>query len=190
MNQKLQQLLNSIQQSEHLSADEKTALTKSIKDVDKEIEITNFKLDRTEKVKRTTAILLEETIEELEQKRKAVEEQNRDLEIESSLEKVRTVAMGMRKRDDMLDICRIISGQLELLGIKEIRNVQTAIFYEHKGTYINYEYYRLHDKALVTEVDYTNDEISIEFAAQMIKGTDEVFIRSLEGQQVKDWLNV
>jgi signal transduction histidine kinase len=44
-----------------------------IKTVDKELEIVIFKLDRTEKVKRTTAILLEETIEELEQKRKAVE---------------------------------------------------------------------------------------------------------------------
>lgn len=36
----------------------------------------SFKLNRTEKVKWTTAILLEETIEELEQKRKAVEETN------------------------------------------------------------------------------------------------------------------
>ena len=134
--------------------------------------------------------MLQESIEDLQKKSRAIEAQNRELEIESSLEKVRTVAMGMRKRDDMLDICRIISEQLELLGIKEIRNVQTAIFYEHKGTYINYEYYRLHDKALVTEVDYTNDEISVEFAAQMIKGADEVFVRSLEGQEVKDWLNV
>src|SRR6185436_19245313 len=127
---------------ETLSAEQKSAVLKSLKDADKELEITTFKLDRTEKVKRTTASLLEETIEELEQKRKAVEAQNRELEIESSLEKVRTVAMGMRKRDDMLDICQIISEQLELLGIKEIRNVQTAIFYKHKGTYTNYEYYR------------------------------------------------
>ena len=190
MNQHLQNILNVIQQDENLSTEQKNAITKSLKDADKELEITSFKLDRTEKVKRTTAILLEETIAELENKRKAIEEQNRELEIESSLEKVRTVAMGMRKRDDMLDICRTISEQLELLGIKEIRNVQTAIFHEHKGTYINYEYYRLHDKALVTEVDYTNDEMSVEFAAQMIKGADEVFVRRLEGQEVKDWLNI
>jgi CCR4-NOT transcriptional regulation complex NOT5 subunit len=61
------------------------------------LEITAFKLDRTEKVKKTTAILLEETIEELEQKRKAVEAQNRELEIESCLERVRTEAMSMNK---------------------------------------------------------------------------------------------
>ena len=99
-----------------LSAEEKNAFPKSLKDADKELEITSFKLDHTEKVKNTTAILLEETIEELEKKRKAVEAQNRELEIESSLEKVRTVAMGMRKRDDMLDICRIIAKAIGFAG--------------------------------------------------------------------------
>ena len=99
MNQHLQSILNFIQQDKTLSDEEKNALLKSLKDADKELEITTFKLDRTEKVKRTTAILLEETIEELEQKRKAVEAQNRELEIESSLERVRTVAMGMAKRE-------------------------------------------------------------------------------------------
>src|SRR6187200_2365075 len=104
MNQHLQSILNVIQQDENLTAEQKTALIKSLKDADKELEITAFKLDRTEKVKRTTAILLEETIEELEQKRKAVETQNRELEIESSLERVRTVAMSMNKPDDVLKI--------------------------------------------------------------------------------------
>jgi len=74
MNQHLQTLLDYIQQSEMLSSEEKNAFLNSLKAVDKELEINAFKLDRTEKVKRTTAILLEETIEELEQKRKAVEE--------------------------------------------------------------------------------------------------------------------
>src|SRR6187551_822690 len=76
MNQHLQALHTYFQESTHLSPEEKAALLKSIKDVDKEMEIALFKLDRTEKVKRTTAILLEETIEELEQKRKAIEESN------------------------------------------------------------------------------------------------------------------
>src|SRR4249920_815660 len=109
MNQHLQSILNFIEQDESLTAEEKNALTRSLKDADKELEITNFKLDRTEKVKRTTAILLEETIEELEQKRKAVEAQNRELEIESSLERVRTVAMSMSKSEDMLEVCHIIA---------------------------------------------------------------------------------
>jgi signal transduction histidine kinase len=74
MNRHLQDIINILQLNENLTAELKAVITKSIKDADKELTITEFKLDRTEKVKRTTAILLEETIEELEQKRNAVEE--------------------------------------------------------------------------------------------------------------------
>src|SRR6185503_4439762 len=133
MNQHLKNIQDLLQQNNQLSEQEKEALIKVIADADKQWGITEFKLDRTEKVKRTTAILLEETIEELEQKRIAVEVKNRELEIETALEKVRAVAMGMRQPEDMLDVCRIISKQLDLLNVKEIRNVQTAIFNQQKG---------------------------------------------------------
>ena len=73
----LQTILHLIQESPLSDAD-KAAIEKSVKEADKALEIANFKLDRTEKVKRTTAILLEETIQELEQKRKAIEETNQD----------------------------------------------------------------------------------------------------------------
>ena len=167
MNQHLQSILDFIQQDEHLSPGEKKTILKSLKDADKDLEIATFKLDRTEKVKRTTAILLEETIEELEHKRKAVEAQNRELEIESSLERVRTVALSMNKPDDMLQVCRTISEQMELLKVKEIRNVQTAIFYESKGTYINYEFYAKHNKTIITETNYTNHKIQKDFSKKI-----------------------
>ncbi|MBD0369063.1 MAG: hypothetical protein ICV53_23530 [Flavisolibacter sp.] len=98
MNQHLQNILTAIQQDAGLPAEQKNAISNALKDVNKEMDILAFKLDRTEKVKRTTAILLEETIEELEQKRKAVEAQNRELEMEAALERVRSQAMGMKKR--------------------------------------------------------------------------------------------
>ena len=93
MNQHLQKIFDFINQTEHLSAEEKTVLAKAVKDTDSALTISEFKLDRTEKVKRTTAILLEKTIEELENKRKDVETKNRELEIETSLERVRTIAL-------------------------------------------------------------------------------------------------
>ncbi len=170
-----------------MNADEKNTFSKAVKDVDKELAITAFKLDRTEKVKRSTAILLEETIEELEKKRKAVEAQNRELEIESSLERVRSVAMGMRNPAEMVDVCKIISEQLEFLKVKDIRNVQTAVINEPKGAYINYEYYTKHNKLLTTEVSYKTHHLQEQFANQMLKGVGEFFSPSFEGQQVKDW---
>ncbi len=187
MNIHLQRIFDLIKQSAILSTEDKVVVEKAIKDTAKEMEILSFKLDRTEKVKHTTAVLLEETIEELEQKRKAVEAQNRELEVESSLERVRTVALSMNKRDDMLLVCRMISNQLELLNVKEIRNIQTAIFYEEKGIYSNFEYYALHDKLLVTEVEYKNHPMSAEFANEMLSGPGKVFIISMEGKEMKDW---
>jgi len=110
------------------------------------------------------------------------------LEVEAALERVRVVAMGMRKPDDMLDICRVICGQLEALNVKGIRNVQTAVIYELKEIYVNYEYYRLHDKALITEVDYDDHPIQAAFVKQMLEGPGAFFTRNIEGAAVREFL--
>ena len=74
MDKNLQDVTDFIQHDPNMPTEQKESVLKSLKAVDKELQILSFKLDRTEKIKRTTAILLEETIEELELKRKAVEE--------------------------------------------------------------------------------------------------------------------
>jgi signal transduction histidine kinase len=113
---------------------------------------------------------------------------NHELEIEAALEKVRAIALSMKEPAHMLDVCRVISEQLEILNVKEIRNVQTAIFYETKGTYLNFEYYRLHQKSLITEVDYRLHPVQIKFADQMLKGPDEMFTESLDKTYLKDFI--
>lgn len=110
------------------------------------------------------------------------------LEIEAALENVRAVALGMKQPADMLEVCRTISQQLTSLGVKEIRNVQTAIFYQDKGTYMNYEYYAKHDKAIITETGYNNNEIHRAFADKMLKGYGEFFVSHIKGSEVKDWI--
>jgi len=124
----------------------------------------------------------------LDQKTVDVERKNRELEIESSLERVRMVAMSMNKPDDMLHVCRMISKQLEVLKVKEIRNVQTAIFYEDRETYMNYEYYAKHHKTFITETAYNNNEIHKSFADKMLKGNGESMIAHIKGDEVKDWI--
>ncbi len=108
MNQHLLSILTIIQQDENLSAEQKTAISKSLKDADKELEITTFKLDRTEKVKRTTAILLEETIEELEQKRKAIEETNTALT--KSLEELKAAQTQLIQSEKMASLGELTAG--------------------------------------------------------------------------------
>ena len=112
-----------------------------------------------------------------------------ELKIESSLEKVRIMAMAMKQRDDMLKICKAISSQLNLFGVKEIRNVQTAIFYAEKGTYVNYEYYTKHKKSIITETSYSTSKIHRDFAKKMLRGKGEFFFRHIKGKKVKEWLN-
>jgi hypothetical protein len=129
-----------------------------------------------------------ERTQDLNKTLEKLEEKNIELEIEASLEKVRTIAMGMKEPADMLDVCKTISLQLQSLGIKEIRNVQTAIFYEQRGTYMNYEFYAKHNKTFITETTYTNNKIHNEFAIKMLKGKGETFITHINGDEVKEWI--
>jgi signal transduction histidine kinase len=108
MNQHLQNIITIIQQNENLSADQKDSIAKSLKNADKELEITAFKLDRTEKVKRTTAILLEETIEELEQKRAAIEETNSALT--KSLEELKAAQAQLIQSEKMASLGELTAG--------------------------------------------------------------------------------
>ena len=120
--------------------------------------------------------------------KKELAEKETELKIESSLEKVRLITLSMKERDDMVKICRTIASQLKLLGVKEIRNVQTAIFYKDSGTYMNYEFYAKHNKTFITDVKYRDHEIHLRFAAKMLKGRGESHERHLEGKELKKWL--
>lgn len=107
MTPQLKNILDLIQQSQ-LGDTDKAAIEKAIKEVDKALEISNFKLDRTEKVKRTTAILLEETIAELELKRKAVEESKDALQ--KSLEELKAAQAQLIQSEKMASLGELTAG--------------------------------------------------------------------------------
>jgi Na+/phosphate symporter len=97
MNQHLQNIIDILQRIDHLSDEEKSIILKLLKDANKELDITAFKLDRTEKVKRTTAILLEETIEELEQKEKPLKSQKMPFKINGRIKSNPATTHPIRK---------------------------------------------------------------------------------------------
>ena len=68
MNRHLQHIVDTLGESDSLPDEQKESVLKSLKAADKGLQILSFKLVRTKKVKQTTAILIEGTIEELEQK--------------------------------------------------------------------------------------------------------------------------
>ena len=108
MNKHLQAVLDLIERLDGLSSETKDIVLKSLKKADRELEISNFKLDRTEKVKRTTAILLEETIDELEQKRKLVEESN--LALEKSLKDLKAAQAQLIQSEKMASLGELTAG--------------------------------------------------------------------------------
>jgi signal transduction histidine kinase len=114
-----------------------------------------------------------------------LERKNWELEIESALERVRTMAIGMKKPDDLLDVCRIISQQLEKLKLSNIRNVQVAIIDEPKKIYANYQYFSAYAKSVFEKTVYTDNPASSEMVAAMQKSTNSFFIGSIKGEELE-----
>lgn len=108
MNQQLQIILDFLQQIENKTAEEKEALIKAAKKIKSDLEIAEFKLERTEKVKKTTAILLEETIAELELKRKAIEETNEALQ--KSLDDLKAAQTQLIQSEKMASLGELTAG--------------------------------------------------------------------------------
>lgn len=121
MNPHLQSILDIAERSDSLTSNEKEAIAKEIKAISKELTIVEFKLERSEKVKRTTSILLEETIEEIEQKRKAVEDLALEASRQASLDRIRAEIASMRSTEDLQQISPLLWEELKNLEVPFIR---------------------------------------------------------------------
>ena len=187
MNPNLVKILRLLKEAGSLKTQERESITNAIKELEKHIDLTEAKLDQTEKGKKSNSNLLEETMTEFEQIKKTVEEQNRQLQIEAALDKVRTAAMGMQEPSDMLQVCRTIADQCQQLGFREIRNVQTAIIYVQRQQYINYQYFPLYDQHTVETIDYHLHPDVLEFVNRMLASTDAFYAKTFEGQELSTW---
>lgn len=108
MNPAHQQILDFVEARADLSEADKATFSRLVKEADRALTISEFKLDRTEKVKRTTAILLEETIEELEQKRAAIEQTNAALN--QSLEDLKATQVQLIQSEKMASLGELTAG--------------------------------------------------------------------------------
>ncbi len=131
-----------------------------------------------------TEKLLAERNAELENELKA---QNRELEIEKALEKVRSSALTMKEPVDMLDVCHIISDQLNLLHVNDIRNVQTIIINELKFEYINYQYFTVYDKISIEQIDYRLHPVELALAQEMLSSPDAFYSKIFKGEELQVW---
>ncbi len=123
----------------------------------------------------------------VDQKTADLEQKNSELEVEAALERVRTVAMSMQKPDDLLEVCQIISDQLELLNVSNIRNTQVAIVDEPKRNYLNYQYFTPYSKKVFELTDYENHPTSQAMVSEMQKSANSFFEGSMQGEQLQSF---
>jgi hypothetical protein len=110
-----------------------------------------------------------------------LEHKNHELEIEAALEKVRTVAMAMRKADDLMLISEVIYKQLSVLGFTNVRNVQIAIDDDEKQLYNGVEYSEYYQNRLV-EVPYDSSPMFREIVNELKKSENAFYQKEIKGK--------
>ncbi len=186
MNLQLQDILNTIQNTADLSESEKELLIQKIKEADKAQSLSQFKLDRLERDKQTLSVMLEESIEDLQKKSRAVEAQNRELEIESSLERVRTVAMGMNKPDDILNICKVMFQELRSLGFSDLRNTLVNFWDDSNGLLLDYDYSDF-SGGNFARLSYSSHPVFEAFQKKVRKATDAFAELVVSEAELETW---
>jgi signal transduction histidine kinase/ketosteroid isomerase-like protein len=113
------------------------------------------------------------------------EAQAQEAKIEASLEKVRSVALTLKKSDDMLEIAKVLYEQLLELGFTDIRNAIIDIHNDENETFLDYDY--SHDmSSAVTEFSYYGDPVIEQQIKKTQSGNDAFFEIELKGEQLKE----
>ncbi|MEO5947432.1 MAG: ATP-binding protein [Chitinophagaceae bacterium] len=116
-----------------------------------------------------------------------LEEKNRELEIETSLEKVRAVAMGMHKPDDMLSVCKTMYHELKSLGFDELRNAMIHSFPKEKNYFINYDY-SPKTEGQVAQIPVKGNASIEKFVKAIRKSANAFHHLIVKGKELKEWI--
>ncbi len=122
----------------------------------------------------------------IKRRTKELEYKNYELEIEAALEKVRAVAMGMMKADDLLDICKIQFNEFRQLGFADIRNALIGIFDDEQKYMIDYDYSDFAG-GNINKIPYNKNTLIDRALKQMKSATDAFTEFIVEGKELEAW---
>ncbi len=117
------------------------------------------------------------------------EAQAKEAKIEFSLEKVRSVALGLTKSDQMLEVAQALYEQLTVLGFTKIRNAIIDLHNDDNATFWDYDYSK-EMGGTITLMSYKDDPIIEAQLKTIVSSTDAFFEIILEGQELQDLIDM
>ncbi len=125
----------------------------------------------------------------VEEKTVELVQKNNELEIEASLERVRAVAMGMQKSEDLLSICEVSYHEFEKLGFENLRAVLIHILNDQKRTFIDYDYCNILG-GKISNLNYDSHPAVLEFFNQITSADDAFAEAVLSGEELESFKKV
>ena len=96
--------------------------------------------------------------------------------------------MGMKKPDDLLSICKVLFNELELLGIKELRNAMVNIYNDEQNTFLNYDFSGSLGQS-ITVFSMIDTHPVPDYITKQIRQAKSPFAEiALTGEQLADWI--
>lgn len=115
-----------------------------------------------------------------------LEFKNRELEIEASLEKVRAVAMGMKKVEDLLNISEVLFKEFDALGFTGLRNVLIHKYVDEQNIFFDYDYSEF-TKGVISQIPYTGNSTIEKFIKEIRKTKDAFTEIKISGGELDEW---
>ncbi|MCJ7468230.1 MAG: ATP-binding protein [Maribacter sp.] len=115
-----------------------------------------------------------------------LEQKTRELQIEASLQRVRAVAMGIRRSEELGAVSEIIFTELKSLGFADLRNTEVIINNDTKETITSY-YYSDYGITGKIEIAYTSNETVRKWALEMQKASDAFATVPIKEDEIDAW---
>src|SRR5436190_8976955 len=108
------------------------------------------------------------------------------LKIESSLERVRTTAMKMKKPDDLLNICKALFEELKKLRFEDSRNAMINIHNDDEKTFVNYDYSDEMGRS-INHLTYNIHPVIEKQIRKIRKASDALSETVFKGKDLAEW---
>ena len=123
---------------------------------------------------------------ELTELNEQIEKANAELRVEASLERVRAVTMSMSKPGDVLNICKVMFEELQVLGFKDLRNSLINFWDDDNGILLDYDYSDF-SGGHFAKLPYSSHPVFESFIKKVKKATDAFAELVVTEEELETW---